>query len=525
MAPTDEFRTALDIEALQRDLERLATYGFGQLSETHGRWLDAVGIASRVDGALFHARTNWLSTTLPAQNLRDLLVRSLLRDPLYRLHLDVALSTVLQMVGATARWARLEDLLRGPFRSFAPRFVGLLEWLAGSRERHPAELAGRDWEEIKTQLGLGDEVFRAWDEACWGGHGDAPLLFPLLQQMYLPLRDLPVFLRIEPTEDLALYEVATAIVEAAQELEGARVTDFRELQELARRGVPVRWLPNADGSSTACLLAPVHLMAPALCAPSLRPFPSGVPAISKASMVIDPERSSEPVSLWETAPGSSSPTLLGQPAQAGSWNTATHEAAVPGWARLPTAASLEKVPLPRRSSKEADEALLQLSEHSLYGFLLQLLLLEALDRELGEETLMLAPPVRAPVADIEGETRLFYRPRPREGQQREASDLGQLDEVLAIVARQNGIEALPVCFAGSRGPWSAALRLMRAAKLVEGRHDRWTLATFALDRFHGGGLMTAVIRRGKELRERQHDALEALWATRQQPTLQGASDD
>ena len=152
-----------------------------------------------------------------------------------------------------------------------------------------------------------------------------------------------------------------------------------------------------------------------------------------------------------------------------------------------------------------------LADHPLFGFWLQILLLEALDRELGEETLLFAPPPHAIVGDVEAATRVYYRPRSEPNRQLQALlELGALDDVMSRVA--NGVGVRPVAVLGDRaGPWAMSLALLATVGITQIRHGRWTLSTHALDRLHGGGLMTGVIRRGRAFRQRLHVALEDLW--------------
>ena len=168
-------------------------------------------------------------------------------------------------------------------------------------------------------------------------------------------------------------------------------------------------------------------------------------------------------------------------------------------------------------SPGADAALESLSGHLLYGFWLQILLLEALDRELGEETLILAPLTSAIVEDIEAETRVFYRPRQSSSDTtsgRDTVELGILDPVMTPIADHVGLQAVSLPYDVAAGPWSFSLRLLRSVEMVQGRHDRWTIAEHVLDRLHAGGLMTRVIRKGHDFRERLHSGLVELHSKR-----------
>jgi len=155
-----------------------------------------------------------------------------------------------------------------------------------------------------------------------------------------------------------------------------------------------------------------------------------------------------------------------------------------------------------------------LADHPLYGFWIQTLLVEALDRELGEETLLFAPPTHAIVKDIESATRVYYRPRlDTNTRVRALLELGPLDDVMSRLAASVSLRSVPT-LGDTAGPWAMSLGLLARVGITQTRHDRWTLSTHALDRLHGGGLMTGVIRRGKRFREGLHEVLEGLWRER-----------
>jgi hypothetical protein len=89
--------------------------------------------------------------------------------------------------------------------------------------------------------------------------------------------------------------------------------------------------------------------------------------------------------------------------------------------------------------------------------------------------------------------------------------LGSVDEVLSRLAAVLSIREVGLLGEG-RGPWSRALELLAQVDVVSSTGDRWAMTTHVLDRLHGGGLMTGVLRRGKDLRERLHGVLDALWS-------------
>jgi len=171
----------------------------------------------------------------------------------------------------------------------------------------------------------------------------------------------------------------------------------------------------------------------------------------------------------------------------------------PPWAEIPDKRSLMEVGKPKSLTPGIDDKLRKLCSHTLYGVLIQLFLLEALDRELGEETLTLAPPLHYRTDHIEAETHVFYQPRPKFGidrkpQQFRSFDLGLLDSTLSELSQYLGINC--ICYPYENeisGPWSHALKLLRDSGVVTGYHDRWTLSSPVLDRLHGGGLMTSVL--------------------------------
>jgi hypothetical protein len=186
---------------------------------------------------------------------------------------------------------------------------------------------------------------------------------------------------------------------------------------------------------------------------------------------------------------------------------------------LPGADELSAAGKRRNESPTVDQALRDLAEHPLYGLVLQLLLLEALDRELGEETVILAPPLNRRIESFEqwAETVVLYRPRedttenlavPAKG----FHLLGQFDEVFARIAREVGVvKVASPLDKGSATPWSKALALMSTADMVIGKHDRWAITTQILDRLHSGALMKDIIRQGRALREKMHLVLLSLW--------------
>ena len=190
---------------------------------------------------------------------------------------------------------------------------------------------------------------------------------------------------------------------------------------------------------------------------------------------------------------------------------------LPPWLPLPGKSVLARTGRQPGQSRDVEKAWLELADHPVYGIMLQVLLLEALDRELGDETLVLAPRLDRKVDDIASETRVLYQPRRKPGVAHKVDEdgfliLGQIDEVFSQVANELRIQLGDLPFnTSSQGPWSRVLSLMTDAGLVVGLHDRWAVSSHVLDRLHGGALMKQIIRRGQQLREEIHDAFTLLW--------------
>ena len=490
-----------DLEAAEVDLVELALGGSVDLRSCSRRWLEAVGAARASAGERLVAIDDWLACALPAESAGELLRRTLLRDPLYRLHVDLLLMEVVAAVAAAARWRRLEEILFGDLLAIAPRIAGLLKL---------AHREGRSWRDARWADfdPLPPDVAARLDERCWGAVGSAESVFPLLHALYPALASIPVYLDGDDP-------FVAAVVVAATNGDAVRLSPDREEDIVARsrRGVPLWWRSLDDGSlevtlATACRTAgqPEPL--------ATQPFSRGVPdSVRAGSAVLSSNSEANHVLFWECVE-SARHALAFVGSGILEWPSDT-DAVRRG---LPHRSQLSDLVRSRRpqhgASDPPDEALRSLSDHPLYGLWLQLLLVEALDRELGEETVLLAPPTHAVVADIEGATHVYYRPRSdEENRRRPALDLGLVDAVLTRVASGLGFASVGV-LGGATGPWSMGLALLAQVGVAQTKHDRWALSTHALDRLHGGGLMTGVIRRGRVFRERIHDVLEGLWGDR-----------
>lgn len=521
-------------EDLQPILEALATYGAARPSIKLQVWLQSSGVAEMTPSSGWMAPTHgWIEDVLPARNGMDLLRRTILRIPRYRAHLDISLSAVLHAVGASERWVRFEELLFGAYAPFAQRFAALLEWQERESAVKALELRQHAWQEADKKISsLLLHTFSHWDEELWGASGNPNLLFPLLGDLYLPLIESPVYLSLGAGGiSVQTGSLVAGLICAAKHGEGVLLpiqTGVEESTHLIPLGLPVRLLssPTAPGYCVLGLIGRVSLSVQdkfQVSEPSYALMPGGVPfCVQQSAFLEDPLGmiADFMATFWEMADDQKTiSAFMSIDRKLDRWPSDPTDDAPP-WSRVPTLETLGAIAKPRRLSPEADEALMSMASHTLYGFLLQLLLLEALDRELGEETLILAPPIDRKVQDLEGTTVVLYRSRlvtdpSQEIALRPLYELGPLDPVLARVSREIGI--LRVCrpyIEEDAGPWSRSLKLLRSAQIIIARHDRWSIAPDVLDRLHGGGLMTQIIRRGRALRERLHAVLEALWMQR-----------
>ena len=468
-------RPPRDLDGLEKALVDLAVRGRVSSVPGDAAWFQRVGIAVR-EGDQWVAHPDWLASALPAPSAKVLAVRSILRDPVYRLHIDSAVASVCRAVGTSERWKRLDELLGGPLRRSAPRLASLLA-KPDDRGFDP------NWESVDTY--------------CWGHAGSPDVLFPLLVASAATWHATPIYVD-ETSSDVA------RLVGATKAGEGLRMT-----AEAAQRvsadlgeGVPVWSRPLGDGTTAVTLALPVHAEWPD--GPphvATQPFTLGVPADARANSALVRAAALGTDSFW-VALEENVPTYAFTGAPAGTeW---------PDDAGLPASEHLLDLVRARPSgvghTDAADAALFRLADHPLYGLCLQLLLLEALDRELGEETVLLAAPP-GPQTSV----RVLYRPRTQRGEPRAAMrDLGELDPVLDRVAA--GVRLTAVGALGEvRGTWTLALSLMGQVGLVQQAGERWALSGHVLDRLHGGGLMTGVIRRGKRVRETLHGVLNGLW--------------
>lgn len=463
--------------ALEKDLVQLATHGTLANTPEHADWLLRAGVAVEEQGAL-RAHPDWLACALPCRDGEELLTRTALRDPGYRLHVDGMVASVCAEIGRTGRWGRLEGLLSGALAPLAPRLASLIAADA------PVDSEPSGWEDL--------------DAHCWGHSGSAKALFPLVVARMPSLCDTPVFM--DRGEALL-----GALLVAAANGDGIRVptAQLPSLHRLAQAGAPV-WARYLDTDQVeACLTLALRAVVDSTGTDSIgvAPFSLGVAGLARRSAVVATVEVTSPT-FWDAAETAMrSPAFL-DVAPGDRWPE-------PGTATLPAESDLHGLVRTRRSTTGgadlADEALRRLAAHSLYGLWLQVLLLEALDRELGEPTLFFAPE-RAPV-------QVYFRPRPasRGGVSKTMLRLGSVDQVLPHLASALHVSEVGLLGEG-HGPWSRALELLAEVDIVASTGERLAITPHVLDRLHGGGLMTEVLRRGKDLRECLHGVLDGLWS-------------
>ncbi len=519
-----------NLPELLNTLEMLATHGISRCSARFDKWLSFAGIVTLTDDQQWMMPAqDWLTYCLPAQNQEDLLRNTLIRDSMYRLHLDLAIASVLQAIGRAERWNRLEELLTGKFLTFCPRFVQLLEWLSERNGTSIDALTENHWSNADQDLnGESVHLFSMWDRELWGAEGQAAVLFPLLESLYIPLIEKPVHIHIYPENysDQA-PRVLTDLMAATEQGEGISLPPSYEqdIKILQEHGLPARFFitDTAKRQKILCLISATTIGGGSIHAEkklSQKHIPSSIPSSAKqaAKFALNNQEMDGGGSLLDSFERNS--TVHSFIAISDEWTIwpteIENKELLPPENILPSQDIINKIGQPRSKSFEADEALSRIGNHTYFGFLLQLLLLEALDRELGEETLILAPPTFVRLEDIEKETKVFYQPKQMDVTENEKNtlwsfNLGLVDEIIDQAAKHVGISQVVMSYKTRWGPWSRGLHLLRTAEIMVGLPDRWALAPHVLDRLHGGGLMSAIIRKGRTFRDKIHEALKTLW--------------
>jgi len=512
------------IKANIQHVEDLAVFGGTQCAPELAAYLAGIGIAnaSDTDDPWCHPTFDAMLHLFPSASDNELARRLAIRDPLYRYHLDLALCSTVHAIGSSERWQRFEQIIFGDLLSIAPRILQVIAAVSGRAGVTAIELKSDHWGQA-SQLAYGpfSSVFQCWDRELWGECRGATDLFPLLLDLYLPICESAVFVCAEPDEQGVLDElVGAASVGEGLRLASSQVAITRGLQQ---RGLPIEIEETLDGTFSH-LVAGVALRSDGLSETDSVSVPKGIPKLATNSRFCLGHEANciEPLSPSELSHRKRRVAVLSIAANADSWITGDDRPSSTPWAALPHKADLETVGNWVAGSESSDEALRQLAVHPLYGFLFQVLLIEALDRELGSESLVFALRPNQKLSDVSAwaDTQVLFRSSQQENSNTLVK-LGTVDEVLSLVAKQVGIEAVVTPYAiENGGAWSTAFSLMNSAALVDGTADGWilTLNPLVFDRLHRGSLMKDVIRGGREFRNDLLEVFTSLAAdTRQRP--------
>lgn len=505
-----------DIQQFAPVIDRLVTCGGARVPNDAALYLRNVGVGAS-DGLsewMWPTQT-FLARALPASDINDLIRRVAIRDMKYRFHVDLSMCSVIHAVAISERWMRLEELLLGPCKSIAPRLMQILSWIALKSNLQIRQIPASTFQQAIEDNA--DPVFRTWDAKLWGESRGPADLFPLLLDLYIPLGDQPFHVAANDSVNRSLLR--SLIDAATQHGEGLALSssEFEDLQFLQNSGLPIRVERQPNQSLHAYVVGSIEMVAGELDRiGEPQDLTSGTTATARASSVIDfQERCLD----WSVQNPTDTLAPISVDHDALRWPAESLRDA-PDWLLLPGSDLVSMAAKRRKDSQDADTALHHISRHPLYGFILQLFLMEALDRELGEETLALAlPQNRKLETPLDwAETKVLYRPR-EESQKGQVADrdgflvLGSLDEVIPVIGREVGIKGIATPYKSDVLPWSRAVYLMSTAGIVDGRPHSWrlTITSFILDRLHSGTLMKDVIRGGRDFRDRMHGVLSELW--------------
>lgn len=497
-------------------IERLVAFGGATAPQEFHHWLVSCGVTQLAQG-----QTNWMVPTmsylrsvLPARDRLDLLRKTTMRDPYYRLHLDLSMARVIQIIARGERWKRFEELVFGVISPISQRLLGLVEWVAEHSGESANSLSEKHWNQFEQFIFRDSSPdFHSWDNHLWGYSRDTADLFPLLEDLYLPLTDQPVHFNLTERE----AQVMASLIEAAEVDDGVlfSVEDSVICEELKRAGAPIL---RRSGSQLCTLTGNVELGVTSVqttLAASMHSAPLGLPALAKRSRIRLNAEETSWLRLSTSSGWRSEATFLCVCPVSATWRDA-HVADSPPWTFLPKSSVLTESTSPKKISG-VEDALISLDDHPLYGLLLQFLIAEALDRELGDETILLAPPLDHTGAEAECRTTVLYRPTAKSESILQYKtvgylSLGRIDLVLDQIAQQLSLQTLPLPYSKvGYGLWSWALHLLIDLKVVVGQRDRWTLNPNVHDRFYTGTLMAKVLRDRRETREAIHQVLSRLW--------------
>lgn len=488
---------AEETATIKRHLSNLVCYGVSRLDGMDAQLFLQTGVAG-VAGDLLIADDLWLKSVLKARSIDELLRSMAIRQPEYRLHLDVVLGSLLCNIGRGERWQRLEDLIYGQCLCFAPRFVQLMEGLSLLADKSIKEIDDGDWHGLD---GAGPS-FDTLDRELWGEFNGKTDLFQFLEELYLPLIHHPVVIpETKQTDEHS--KLLQGIIHATREGDGFAVDNHALdlTKEMIRQGLPVRCKWSEEGNIEAlCFASPVRALGEELPVDRSR-------FCAVEFLVTDAAKDSVGSQLTTTIPSFNEEGFH----RAMCLNSSSYES----WPEtseafgVPEKSQLAELGRPRRWTEDLDDKVMTLCEHPVYGFLIQLFLLESLDAELGEETLCIAGPV------LDGTTirnaEVLYRPPKESREEADFFGLGDAEDVLIGLSKYFGIDSLVLPFIPDAESWKVVLSMMLDGNLLAIKGDRLTMSEALLDRLHGGTLMKNVIRNGKDARDKMHAALLERW--------------
>ncbi len=476
------------LERLSEILVTLATEGRIPANGTFAHWLQAIGVGN-VIGDELHAREEWVCSTFPVKDRRDLMRQTAFRDPDYRHHLDMSLGQVLVRMGRDDRLAKVEKYLTKQLSRFAPRFTHLLcqmekELGQTTPSSDGAAFSGRE---------DGDQ-FAGWDNDLFGAVlGGAAQRFPLIAEIYGPQASSPVYVNATSYDmDDEQYDLLAALIHSATERNGVALSEQQRtaVNSVRRRAcLPIRvWDSTEYASVRAACISPIVLIA------------------SKSQSHMNWDRCTVPGRLSRelitggvdtsavTTPGEDIWAVIDKRQRAGAY---------PGFNIYDPHFNTREMLL----SKSPD-LLAWLSRHRLFGLLFQFFVIEAFDRELADDSITVLPvgssrqPERVDV---------YFRPDGAEGRY---AIIGSLDDVLTTAAQHLGMYTPPRLWSDSSfSLWSKALLALLDAKVISFQSGEYLLEKTVFDECHSRDHMQAILRRGRDIRDEIKVALRAMYQT------------
>lgn len=498
-----------DLKQLSLSLLCLVKYGKAHIPEIWAPWIEEHGVGYlKNDSDTFTAYDCWLNNVIDAHDLTDMLRRTMIRDFRYRFYLDLSISSILQNIGAGERWQRLENLLFGEFYSFSPKFVQIMELVADDLTKKPNNLVEHDWAEFKKKQNFNNGIYQEWDSQLWGECRVQTDLFSLLGKLYMPIVNQPAVITENSLSENSA-KLMSNIINAAKQKEGCFVENLEALNELKLQGLSIRDVSDNHGRAIAYLTAKTCLVLNAEIG-NTQSFTSvelEMPSACHDSLVVSRNEivNKEPLTFWNADVKKIVPIAQDN---SKSWSEVIDKKL----SLLPDLQLLKRVGRPRRLSEEVDNALLKLTDHRVYGLIIQIFLLEALDCEMGGETLIFPSPKISDETGAYIQDQVLYRP-PKKQSETEFKGfllIGHLEDVFMQIGRTFNVKDISIPFI-TEYKWGEIINLMISAELLEMQHDRLTIAETLFDRLYGGTLMRDVIRRGKNCRDQIHNCLTGIW--------------